>query len=308
MSMNESSSPRPAPGPTEYALLLALGLTWGTSYMFTKIAVSQIAPFSLVAIRTSVAALALLPLMGLRHAGTRITRRDWACFALVGLVTNALPLSLVALSVSYVDSSVVATTMALVPLITLCLAMIGGEYPSLRNVVGIFIGLAGIAILFGPAAFVSFGDSAKGALAAVGASVVFSSSLFAMGLVRHHGSMRVATLSLTAAACWSILIARTFEGVPQALPGGRVMAAALVLALFNTAGANLLLFALVPRAGASFTSINNYLVPAIAVVCGAVFLGEPLTLQSVSGVAVVLAGVAVSTYRRRPLPPAPPPA
>ena len=80
----------------------------------------------------------------------------------------------------------------------------------------------------------------------------------------------------------------------------------LVLALFNTAAANLLVFALIARTGPAFTSYNNYLVPAVAVACGSLFLGEAFTIQSAVGVALVLAGVAVSTVSRR-APPALPP-
>ena len=301
-SINDSSASRPAPGLTEYALLFALGITWGTSYLFTKIAVGEVAPFTLVAVRTVIAALLLMGLVGLQQRRPlALTGRDCAAFALVGLISNALPLSLISMSASYVDSSVVATSMALVPLITMRLTMLNGEYPTPRAVVGIVIGLAGIAILFGPSAFLSFGDSAKGALCALGASIVFSGSLIAMGLVRHHGAMRVAAFSLLAAAIWSVPMALLIEGVPTSLPSHAVIMAIIVLAVFNSGCANLLLFALVPRAGASFTSINNYLVPVIALICGAIFLGESLSVQKICGVVVVLAGIAVSTFHRRPV-------
>jgi drug/metabolite transporter (DMT)-like permease len=218
---------------------------------------------------------------------------------LIGLIANAAPLCLIALSVSHVDSSVTATTMALVPLITTFFAIFRGQYPTKRNIVGILVGLIGILILFGPQAFAHFGDGAKGALAAAGASLIFSASLFAMDLVRHHDAATVTTLSTGFSALWTIPLALLVDGVPAATPSASVIGAVLVLALYNTAASNLLMFALVPRAGATFTAFNNYIVPAIAVTCGAVFLGESFTLQSLAGVALVLAGVAISTMRRR---------
>jgi drug/metabolite transporter (DMT)-like permease len=142
--------------------------------------------------------------------------------------------------------------------------------------------------------------TARGLVSAIGASMVFAASLFAMALVRHHDALVVTALSLTSAALWTIPIALLVDGVPQALPGLGVMGAVLVLALWNTAASNLLMFALVPRAGPAFTSYNNYLVPAVAVVCGTIFLGEPLTFRAVIGVVLVLAGVAISTFRLRP--------
>lgn len=299
VSIDHLSTARPAPGPIEYGLLGALALAWGTSFMFTKVAVSELGPFSLVSVRMLFAAVLLLALLAFRRPARPISRRDYAFFALLGLISNTLPLGLIALSVSHVDSSVTATTMALVPLATMALAMFTGEYPTVKRVIGLIVGLMGVGVLFGPQAFASFDDGAKGALAAFGAALAFSISLFAMKHVQHHAALTVATMSLFAAALWSVPMALLFEGIPDALPSGRAIGAIIVLSLYNTAAANLLLFALVPRTGASFTAINNYIVPAIAVLCGSVFLGETITARGLLGVAVVLTGVAISTFNSR---------
>ncbi|MDP3897828.1 MAG: EamA family transporter [Mesorhizobium sp.] len=308
MSSTNGPTRAPAPGAVEYALLAALSLAWGTSYMFTKIAVGSVPPFTLIAARTLIATAAMLLLMRINGKRLPLSRRDLAAFALVGLAANGAPLTLIAISVSHVDSSVTATTMALVPLITALYAVFWGDYPTPRNIAGIAVGLAGIAVLFGPEAFLAFGDSTLGAGAAISASIIFSASLFLMALVRHHDAMTVTTMSLGSAALWTMPVALFVDGVPSALPTAGVLAAVMVLALWNTATASLLMFALVPRAGATFTAYNNYLVPAVAVLCGTVFLGEAFTLQMAGGVGLVLAGVAISTFRRRqadvPLPPA----
>ncbi|MEI5677016.1 DMT family transporter [Mesorhizobium sp. CGMCC 1.15528] len=286
------------PGPVEYALLAGVSLTWGTSYMFTKIAVGTLQPFTLIACRCFVAAIALLLIVAFRRSFKRLAWRDLAAFALVGLMSNAAPLSLIAISVSHVNSSVTATTLALVPLITAMLAVFGGDRPKPRNIAGILVGLVGIVLLFGPDALLHASESARGAIAAVGAALVFSSALFVMAIVRHHHPLTVTVGSLTAAALWMIPTALIVDGIPPAWPSIGVTGAVLVLGLLNTALSSLMLFALVPRAGATFTSYNNYLVPVIAVLCGTVFLGEPMTAQSALGVIVVLAGVAISTIRR----------
>lgn len=308
MSSTNGATRVATPGATEYALLAALGLAWGTSYMFTKIAVGSVPPVTLIAVRTLIAAAGMLTLMRIRGKTTSMIWRDLAGFAIVGLASNAAPLCLIAFSVSHVDSSVTATTMALVPLLTALYAVFQGEYPTVRNIVGIAIGLVGIAVLFGPQAFLAYGDSTLGAAAAIGASIIFSASLFLMALVRHHDAMTVTAMSLLAAALWTVPVALVVDGVPAELPSSGVMAVVLVLALWNTATASLLMYALVPRAGATFTSYNNYLVPAIAVLCGTLFLGEAFTAQMAGGVALVLAGVAISTLKRSqpsvPLPPA----
>jgi drug/metabolite transporter (DMT)-like permease len=286
------------PGPAEYALLAGISLTWGTSYMFTKIALDAVGPLSLIALRTLIAAIAMLLFTAMR-GGMRLTFQEMSALAIVGLLSNAAPLSLIAVSVSYVESSATATTMALVPLITALLATFRGEHPTLREFLGIVLGFVGIIVLFGPGTLASLGDSARGAIAAVAAALVFSVSLFVMRLVRHHHPMTVTTTSLTFAALWTVPTAFFIEGLPQALPGGGVIGAVLTLALLNTAASSILLFALVPRAGATFTSYNNYLVPVVAVLCGWVFLGESITVQRTAGVVLILSGVAISTLKSR---------
>ena len=296
MSSSRQAAIKGPPGSVEYALLAALSLTWGSSYMFTKIAVGPIPPFTLISVRLVISSLIMVTLSLLR-GGMRLTWRDAAAFMTVGLLTNAAPLTLIAISVSHVHSSFTATTMALVPLIATLISASLGRRPGLRDVIGIVVGICGIAVLFGPDAFLSSGESSRGALAAVGAAIVFSLSLFARDIVKHHSATNVAAGSLVGAALWTIPVALALEGIPDHVPAPGVIAAALVLAVLNTAIASLLLFALLARATATFTSYNNYLVPAVAVVCGSVFLGEPFTIQSFAGVALVLAGVGIATVR-----------
>lgn len=287
------------PGTTEFVLLGCISLAWGASYMFTKVAVSELPPVTLVAIRLFIAALAMSCILTLRGGWPRLSSRDLAAFALVSFASNALPLSLIATSVSYVDSSVPAITMALVPLITACFGALVGRYPDWRSIVGIGVGLAGVLVLFGPEAFTSFGSSAKGLLAASGAALVFSASLFSMSLVRHHNSLAVATILMIFATIWMIPIVLLLNGGLPHWPSNAAVMAVLTLAFLNTAAANLMLFALVARAGPAFTSYNNYLVPAVAVICGVTFLGEALTGRALAGVVLVLAGVAIATVARR---------
>lgn len=284
-----------APGAVEYALLAGLALGWGTSFMFTKIAVAAVPPVTLIAARVLLAALAMSGFAMARGIRWRISARDFWAFALVGLTSTAAPLVLIADSVAHVHSSVTAITLALSPVITTLLGAFRGDRPTWANLAGILVGLIGIGVLFGPEALALAGDGGRGMLSALGAALIFSTSLFAMALVRYHDAITVSTISLIFAALWTVPLALIIDGVPPVMPGTGVVASILVLALWNTAASSVLMFALVSRAGPTLTSYNNYLVPAVAVLCGTVFLGEPLTLQAIIGVLLVLAGVSIST-------------
>ena len=295
-----------APGATEYMLLIALSLAWGTSFMFTKVAVESVTPVTLIAVRTVIATIAMFGLFAFQGRLPRLTYREVGAFALVGLTANAAPLCLIAISVSHVPSGVTAVTMAVLPLLTALLGLFRGDVPKPRTIVGILVGLVGIVVLFGPKTFASFGDSAMGLASAIGAAVIFAISLFLVAMVRHRDAVTVTAYSSVAAALWSVPTALLIDGSPHFPSTYLAVVSVLVLALWNTAAANLLLFALVKRTGPAFTSYNNYLVPAVAVACGTIFLGEPLTYRSILGVAIVVVGIAISTIQwrgRRPLPP-----
>ena len=291
------------PGRIEFALLAAICLAWGTSYMFTKIAVGTLTPLTLIAARTLVASVAMI-VLARAQGGIRLSPHDLPMLVVLGLASGTIPLLLIATSVSYVDSSVTATAMALVPVIAAFYATLGGESTSLRNVAGLAMGFCGIVVLFGPEALLAFGDSARGAFAALGAALIFAGSLFLARRARHLESLTDATVSQIVSAVFAMGLALAIDGWPAAMPPGRVVAAVTVLGLFNTAAANLLLFVLLARAGARFTSFNNYLVPPVAVFCGSVFLGEPVGLASFAGAGLVLAGVMVATLSRSPALPA----
>ncbi len=286
------------PGPAEFALLGGISFAWGTSFILTKIAVDSVPPLSLIAARTILASLTML-VVARGRGGLRIGWRDAALVGLVGLASGALPLVLIATSVSYVNASTTATAMAMVPVLAAAWGMLRGQYPSRRAVLGLALGFGGIIVLFGPRALMALGDDARGAAAALGAAAIFSGSLHLARIVRRMDLMTVATVSQIASAVVATAAALAVDGLPAAWPTPRVGAAVVVLGVANTAIANLLLFSLLERAGASFTSYNNYLVPAVAVTTGVLVLGEPVTAASLAGTALILAGVAVSTLGGR---------
>ncbi|MHB2167987.1 DMT family transporter [Alsobacter sp. R-9] len=297
MSSSGAATANFRPGPAEFALLAAISLAWGTSYILTKIAVTSLPPLTLIAARTLIASAAMVALAG-SQGGIRLKAADLPVIAVVGLASGAVPLALIAVSVSYVNASTTATAMALVPILAAAYGVLWGQYPTPRQGLGLLLGFTGIIVLFGPGALMALGDSARGAAAALSAALVFAGSLHMARRVRGIDSLTVATVSQVVSAVAATAVALAVDGVPRALPPSGVVAAVVVLGIANTALANLLLFALLARANAGFTALNNYLVPAVAVTSGTLVLGEPMTAASLGGTALILAGVAVSTMPR----------
>ena len=83
--------------------------------------------------------------------------------------------------------------------------------------------------------------------------------------------------------------------LPGEAPGWKATASVVVLGVVGTGLAYILYFAIILGAGASRAILVTYLVPAIALLYGAVFLDEPVTAVALAGLALVLAGVALGT-------------
>ena len=93
------------------------------------------------------------------------------------------------------------------------------------------------------------------------------------------------------------------DGLANATP--EALVAGVALGIFPTALGALALFRLLDRAGAAFVSTSNYLIPAVAVLIGTVFLGEHLEWRALAGLALILAGIALAERRGRRLRPPP---
>ena len=136
---------------SDWFSLLALTVMWGSSFLFTKIAVSALAMETVVSTRLVMAALILVPLMlGLSRRLPR-GRRLWLFFVLIALVGNLLPFSLITWGQRSIDSGLAGILMAVMPLATLALAhlFVPGERLTPYRIGGFLLGFAGVVVLIG---------------------------------------------------------------------------------------------------------------------------------------------------------------
>ena len=294
-------------------LLLTLALIWGASYLFIKIAVDEIEPTTMMAARCAGAAALLVPLVlwySGAASGLRELRAAWKPGLLLGLTNAAVPFTLIAWGEKHVDSGVAAVANATVPLFVTLLAIRfrRSERATGARMGGILLGLAGVAVLAGALPDVGWW-SVAGILAVVLASLSYAVS----GL---YGQLRVESISgptLAAASMVGGAVILLPAGVAQAppdVPGWEALAAVAALTVGGTAFAQLLLYRLLRLHGAARASLVTYLMPPTALLYGALLLGEPLTVATLGGLALILLGVALGSGavrlpRREPTPVAP---
>jgi drug/metabolite transporter (DMT)-like permease len=281
-------------------LLLLLSSIWGSSFMFIKIGVRDFPPASLVELRLLLAAAVLLGAVWMRRGGASV-RTAVAPGAFVGVVGMALPFLLISWGETRVDSGVAAVAVSSVPIFVALLALrfAAGERSTGLRVVGLVIGLAGVAVVAG----VHSGGgwwAVAGGLAVVLAAVCYAAaSLFIQRSLR-VGSLELATASVLCGALAMLPFA--LARLPGSV-GWKPLVSVVVLGVVATGFAQLVVNRLIEEHGAARSMLVNYVVPAVALVLGAVFLDEPVTVAKLGGLVVILAGVSLASgmvaFRRR---------
>ncbi len=133
----------------QWIMFIGLGLIWGSSFFWIKIALAEVGPFLLVAVRLGFGVIGMLAGMAIRRPKFPSSRRTWAFIALLGLTNSALPFSLVAWGAQFIDSSVVSILVSSVPVITVILSLflLKDDPVTADKIVGVGIGFAGVLVL-----------------------------------------------------------------------------------------------------------------------------------------------------------------
>jgi len=292
-----------------WPMLLLLAALWGASYLFIKVAVEDIPPAPMMAVRTLLAAAVLLGYLAVRMGRTRGVadlRAAWRHCAVLGVLNAAVPFWLIAWGEQHIDSGLAAVVQASVPIFNalILLRVIPHERLSTTRAVGLGIGIVGVAVVTGI-------HPSGGWWAIAGALAVVASSLSYAG-AGVYGQLAVSGTAGPVLAAGSMLVGglillpfALFQ-LPSSAPELEATASLLALTVGGTALAQLVLFRMLALHGSARLSLVTYLMPGFALVYGALILDEELTLATLGGLVLILGGVAlasgaVSLPRRTPV-------
>ncbi|MFT4255374.1 MAG: DMT family transporter [Pseudoxanthomonas sp.] len=269
--------------------LLLLGAIWGASFLFMRVAASQVPAAVMVEVRLALGALVLLP--ALWRSRALFPPRLWPKLALIGAVNSAIPFLLFGWAAHSAPAGVSAISNAMVVLFT---ALVGfaffGEHIGRRRGIAIATGLLGVVVL---ASGRTAGGGHVGMAVAAG---VAASLLYGIGLhlVRRHLSglppAALASASLLASAV--LVLPLAVADWPQQAVAAKSWLAVAALGVLCTGLAYVLFYRLVARVGAGRTSTVTYLVPVFGVAWGWLLLGEALTPAMAVAALLILGSVA----------------
>ena len=284
--------------PIDIAELIALAAIWGASFLFMRIAVPEVGPLALTALRVGIASLFLLPL-ALWHGHRGALRTHWQAIAIVGLFNSALPFVFFSIAALAINAGLSSIFNATAPLWGALIAWLWlHDKLSASRVLGLFIGFVGVVFLAWDKASFKPGDHGVSAGLAIGACLLATACYgFAANYTRQRltGVAPLAVAAGSQAAATAVLLLPGLWFAPAALPSATAWGSVIVLALLCTAVAYLLYFRLIAHLGAPRAITVTYLIPVFAMLWGALFLREEITLSMAAGCVVILVGTALAS-------------
>ncbi|MGB0426208.1 MAG: DMT family transporter [Paracoccaceae bacterium] len=283
-----------------WLMVAALGLIWGSSFMVVEVALTGISPFWLAASRVTFGT--LLTVLVWMISGRRFFltgKTAWPSIVAIGVLSSALPFSLLSWGQTHVTSGFAGVSMASIALLVLPLShfFVPGEQMTLRRTIGFLIGFGGVALLIGPEALAPSGSEMEllGRVFCVLAASCYAISSVIIRRLPPIDPLGLAAIPLIIGAITSLCFALTVEGPPPAI-STETLWIILYLGLVPTAGANLLRILTIRSAGPVFMSLTNYQVPLWSVILGIVILEEAPRQNLFLAMTLILIGLCLSQY------------
>ena len=282
-----------------WLLLFALVAMWGSSFVFTSIAVSALPPSTVVAARLIIAAVILVGALAIGARRLPTSAVHWRSFVILAIVGNALPFWLISWGQQHIPSGLAGILMAIMPLTTLVLAHLFLEDERLTGfrVVGFAIGFSGIVILVGPNILLEMrgvGSMLLAELAVVAGAVCYAANAIIARRRPPTAPLEAATGVAIAASLLMVPIAIAADQPWQLSLTFPAAVSVTFLGIVATGIATVVYFKLISIAGPSFLSLINYLIPIWAVGVGVIALGEQPGWSALIALVLVLSGIALS--------------
>ncbi len=276
-----------------WILITILGAVWGSAFMFIKIATPELGPIALVNIRLAVAGLIFIPFL-LQQKYSKHFRSNLKNILVLSVINTALPFSLFAYASLESSSNMLSILNGTTAIMAVVISTIWLKIRlNFFQIMGVFIGLFGIVVLANP----------DNVYISMKATIFCLSAAFCYALSANYIQKFAYKTNTIVLIGWSLVIASvlllpiTFFNLPSQLPSKNVIFSILWLGVISTGVAFLGYVRLIEKVGAVKTATVAYFIPVFGVIWGYVFLGEPITLQILIGMILILIGIVFTNKR-----------
>lgn len=279
-----------------WGLMALLALLWGASFLSIRIALDEVPPLTAVAHRVGWATLVLWIYVLLKRLPLPRGRRIWIGFAGMGLLNNVIPFSLMAWGQLHIPSGLTSIFNASTAIFGVLVAalLLGDERLSRRKAIGIAVGFAGVVTAIGADSLRDFDITSLAQLAIIAGTLSYAfAGVWARNRLTGLAPQVAAAGMLTASTLIMVPLAWVIDGPIRLDLEPRTLLAIAYYALGATALAYLLCYRVLGLAGSGNLMLVTLLIAPIAIVLGAVVLGETLAPNAYKGFALLALGLLI---------------
>lgn len=279
-----------------WAELLLLGLIWGGSFLSIRVALDEIPVITSVLHRTGWAMLVLWGVVLMLRLAIPRELRVWFAFLVMGLLNNVIPFALMSWGQLYIETGLTSILNGATAIFGVIVAafVFADERLTLRKAIGVGLGFLGVATAIGLDAFASFDLRSTAQLAVLAGTVSYAfASAWARARLGHLPAQVAAAGMLTGSTAILLPAALLVDGPVSFDLQPVTWAAIAYYAVIATAGAYLLYYRVLAMAGSGNLMLVTLLIPPVAIVLGAVVLGEDLHPQAYVGFVLLGLGLLV---------------
>jgi len=273
----------------DWFVFIVLGILWGSSFLWIKIAIQEISPLLLVTLRLSFAIITLTIAAIIARPLWPQSKRLWLTLVFFGLVNTAIPYFLISWGEQYIDSAVAAILNSSTPLFAMIIAHIflDDDRITLPRLTGLLIGFVGIVIIVSRDLGQNETGSQYTTLILLGqAAVLLASLLYAGSAVFAKRNLE----GLSPVVQGLVPIVEDPISFPE-LPITWI--SVTWLGLLGTGFAFILYFYLIQSVGPTRTTLVTYIFPLVGLVLGVIVLGEKLDWRLTVGAALIIISIVV---------------
>ncbi|MCB1368420.1 MAG: DMT family transporter [Rhodobacteraceae bacterium] len=279
-----------------WAELVTLSVIWGGSFLAVEFALRELPVFTIVAHRVFWAMLILWLVVAFRRLPLPRRPGIWGAFLVMGILNNALPFTLLTYGQVFIESGLTSILNATTAIfgVLLAAAAFADERLTANKLTGVAFGFAGVLLTIGPSALTGFDPRALAQLAVIAATLSYAcAGVWARKTLSGLPSEVSAAGMLSGSSLVMVPLALAVDGAPRFDLSAPVLAAMGFYVLIATALAYLLYYRVLALAGSGNLMLVTLFVPVVAILAGALVLGEQLSPHALAGFALIAAGMVV---------------
>jgi len=275
---------------------------WGSTWLFIKLGLEDLPPFTFAAIRFIIAVAIVFSIIRIRGLALPRARSDWILLAVTGILSFGFNYGLVFWGEQYITSGLAALLQATTPAFGLVFAHFNlpGERLSWTRIGGVVLGVCGVAVVFSNQLAVAGRQALAGCVALLLSSIFVA---YSNVLVKKHGKNLNPAIMTAGQMLFGLLlllaVSITLEGNPLRYHWTPMAVIALLyLAVVGSVIAFLLYYWLILNMDVTKSMLIALVTPVVAVILGMIVLNEEFGWRTLAGGAMIILGIAFIVVRK----------